>query len=259
MGKQVPFLPKHRIEQDAAALLVEFERAHQVSLKPPIPLEDIAEKHLQLRCDFDNLYELLDLESPASAEPDILGLLRFDDRQIFIHECLDPEEHPAMEGRYRFTLAHEVGHWRLHRTHFVQVAAQLSLFHNSSPPSVVCRSSQAKEFAEWQANVYAACLLMPETLITRAWRDLYGSLQPRVLAARSSAMQGGYMEITRVQRRFGGMVIQESDDEVLARIVRPLAERFLVSLTAMRIRLETLGLLHRELPQQQILQIDHSS
>ncbi|MBK8008612.1 MAG: ImmA/IrrE family metallo-endopeptidase [Rhizobiales bacterium] len=32
-----------------------------------------------------------------------------------IDDSLDPEENPSMLGRYRFTLAHEIGHWRLHR------------------------------------------------------------------------------------------------------------------------------------------------
>jgi hypothetical protein len=40
---------------------------------------------------------------------------------------------------------------------------------------------------------------------------------------------------------------------VLDRIARPLAEQFLVSPIAMRIRLEKLGLLHREVPHQRIL------
>ena len=45
----------------------------------------------------------------------------------------------------------------------------------------------------------------------------------------------------------------ETDDYVLERFARPLAEQFLVSPIAMRIRLEKLGLLHREVPRQRIL------
>jgi hypothetical protein len=43
------------------------------------------------------------------------------------------------------------------------------------------------------------------------------------------------------------------NDELLDRVARPLAKRFLVSPTAMRIRLENLGLLLREVPRQRIL------
>ena len=46
-----------------------------------------------------------------------------------IDESLDPEENPAKEGRYRFTLAHEGGgHWRLHRRLFAKDLAQATLF-----------------------------------------------------------------------------------------------------------------------------------
>ena len=40
---------------------------------------------------------------------------------------------------------------------------------------------------------------------------------------------------------------------LLESFARPLAEQFLVSPIAMRIRLEKLGLLHREVPHQRIL------
>jgi hypothetical protein len=47
--------------------------------------------------------------------------------------------------------------------------------------------------------------------------------------------------------------ISETDNIGLDRIARPLAEQFIVSPIAMRIRLEKLGLLHREVPHQRIL------
>ena len=43
------------------------------------------------------------------------------------------------------------------------------------------------------------------------------------------------------------------DDYVLENFARPFAEQFMVSPIAMRIRLEKLGLLHREVPLQRIL------
>jgi hypothetical protein len=46
---------------------------------------------------------------------------------------------------------------------------------------------------------------------------------------------------------------QASDDQLLDHFARPLAEQFLVSPIAMRIRLERLGLLQREVPRQRSL------
>ena len=45
------------------------------------------------------------------------------------------------------------------------------------------------------------------------------------------------------------------DNEAMEHFARPFAEQFLVSPVAMRIRLERLGLLHREVPRQRSLLI----
>jgi hypothetical protein len=49
---------------------------------------------------------------------------------------------------------------------------------------------------------------------------------------------------------------QQRDDEAMNEFVRPFAAKFLVSMVAMRIRLERLGLLHREVPRQRSLAAD---
>lgn len=177
----------------------------------------------------------------------------FDERRIVIDESLDPEENPSREGRYRFTLAHEGGgHWRLHRQLYAKDPSQFTLFSDPLPPPVVCRSSQAKEPVEWQADFYASCLLMPRKLVMAAWDQLFPDRNPRVIEPRSP-INHPFVEVPRVECRIGVPDCSETDDNVLDRIARPLAERFLVSPIAMRIRLEKLGLLHREAPRQRIL------
>jgi hypothetical protein len=117
MSIPVPYLSDEVIERDAAALLAEYARARGVTVRPPIPIEDIVEKHLKVGVEFDDTHRLFGVpRSGLGLEPDILGAMFFDDARIVIDESLDPEENPAKEGRYRFTLAHEGGgHWRLHR------------------------------------------------------------------------------------------------------------------------------------------------
>src|SRR5262249_5761391 len=113
MTLRVPYMPDDAIERDAETLLAQYAHARCVDIKAPIPIEDIVEKHLKLRVEFDDLHRLLDVPRPG---PDIFGAIWLDSGKIIIDESLDPEERPAMEGRYRFTLAHEGGgHWRLHR------------------------------------------------------------------------------------------------------------------------------------------------
>ena len=253
MPKKVPYLREEQIERDAASLLAEYAQARSIVISPPIPIEDIVEKYLKLGIEFDNMHRLLRVpRSGLGLDPDILGAIWFDDRHIVIDESLDPEENPSKEGRYRFTLAHEGGgHWRLHRHLFAKDPEQVPLFEEPAPPSVVCRSSQAKEPVEWQADFYASCLLMPRKLVMAAWDEMFPDRKPRVLQPRTP-INHPFVEVPRVTCLIGDCYGSETDDNALDRIARPLAEQFLVSPIAMRIRLEKIGLLHREVPHQRI-------
>jgi hypothetical protein len=256
MRKFVPYLAEEDIERDAEALLAEFAHARDVVIEPPIPIEDIMEKHLKLGIEFDDTHRLFGIPrtgiDPAQG-PDILGAIFFDEKRVVVDESLDPEENPNKEGRYRFTLAHEGGgHWRLHRQLFAKDAAQASLFGSKSVPSVVCRSSQAKERVEWQADFYASCLLMPRKLVFAAWDEAFPDRKRRVLAP-ETPVEHPFVEVPQISCSIAGDEWTESAEEALEGIARPFAELFVVSPIAMRIRLEKLGLLMREVPHQRIL------
>ena len=254
MSRSVPYLADKAIEREAAALLAEYTRARGVTIEPPIPIEDIVEKHLKLGIEFDDTHRLFGVpRSGIGLDPDILGAMFFSEARIVIDESLDPEENPSKEGGYRFTLAHEGGgHWRLHRWLFANDPAQALLFGGQAIPSVICRSSQAKERVEWQADFYASCLLMPRKLVMTAWDEMFSDRKRRVLQPRIP-INHPFVEVPRNDRRIGNIDLPEADDKVLDRIARPLAGRFLVSTIAMRIRLEKLGLLLREIPHQRTL------
>jgi Zn-dependent peptidase ImmA (M78 family) len=253
MAKLIPYLADEMIESDAALLLAEYAHARDIVIAPPIPIEDIVEKHLKLGIEFDNTHKLFGVPR-SGLDPDILAAIFFDDRRIVIDESLDPEENPAKEGRFRFTLAHEGGgHWRLHRHLFAKDQAHIALFGEPAVASFICRSSNAKMREEWQADFYASCLLMPRKLIFSAWDEIFPDRKQRVLQPRTP-FSHPFVEIPRISRHFGDLDCLESDDEALDRIARPVAERFLVSPIAMRIRLEKLGLLHRIVPGQRLLE-----
>jgi hypothetical protein len=251
MSRPIPYLSDEAIERDAAALLHEYASARDVSIQPPIPIEDIVEKHLKLGIEFDDTHQLFGVPRQAP-DPDILGAIFFDDRRIVIDESLDPEENPTKEGRYRFTLGHEGGgHWRLHRHLFAKDRAQATMFGRPAP-SFICRSSEAKKREEWQADFYSSCLLMPRKLVFAAWDTAFPDRKPRVLKPRTP-IGHPYVEFSRLDLRIGDLDCSENDDEALDRIAKPFAEIFLVSPIAMRIRLEKLGLLHRAVPRQRVL------
>ena len=246
MSIKVPFLTEERIERDAEALLAEFENKRGTGILLPIPIEDIVEKHLKLRVEFDDLHQSLGVpRSGGGEEPDILGAIFFGQRRIVIDETLDPVENPSKEGRYRFTLAHEGGgHWRLHRNLFAENPAQTSLLEGRIAPSMVCRSSQAKEPIEWQADYYAGCLLMPRRLVFGAWREMCGSLNPFIYEANKANPYFNPRRSSWVG--LGGTTHQFA----FRRIAQEFAQVFCVSVEAMRIRLENLGLLLRDFPRQ---------
>lgn len=246
MTLRVPYIADDAIERDAAALLGEFAHSRGIEVRAPIPIEDIVEKHLKLHVEFDDLHRLLDIpRSGIGLDPDMFGAIWLEAGRIVIDESLDPEERPEREGRYRFTLAHEGGgHWRLHRPLVRPARDQGSLLVNRARPTVICRSSQAKERVEWQADFYASCLLMPRKMVFAAWDEAFPDRKQRVLQP-ETPIEHPFVEI--------GRDFDDEEDRVLDSFARPFAERFLVSPIAMRIRLEKLGLLHRVVPRQRLL------
>jgi Zn-dependent peptidase ImmA (M78 family) len=253
MSRFVPYLADEAIERDSVSLIEEYERARGVAIGLPIPIEDIVEKHLKLRIEFDDLHARHNVPRPENGQTDIIGAI-YGDGSIFIDESLDPEENPVREGRYRFTLAHEGGgHWRLHQHLIKEDTAQASLFGDKSAPKFICRSSQAKERVEWQADFYASCLLMPRKMVFAIWDEFFPDRKQRVLQP-ERPIAHSFVEIPRHQMYgISGIDIWEDDDMTLERFCKPLAERFLVSPIAMRIRLEKLGLLHPSVPLQRLL------
>jgi hypothetical protein len=49
---------EEQIERDAAALLTEYAQVRGIKITPPIPIEDIVEKHLKLGIEFDDLHDV---------------------------------------------------------------------------------------------------------------------------------------------------------------------------------------------------------
>jgi hypothetical protein len=244
MTVRVPFISEESIERDANALLAQFTRARHTEIKAPIPIEDIVEKHLKLQVEFDDLHRLFGLQ--RGAEPDIFGAIWLETGEIAIDESLDPEEDPSMEGRYRFTLAHEGGgHWRLHRP---LVLANTSAVGRGRQPNIICRPSQSKERVEWQADFYASCLLMPRNLVMQAWEDHFGNRRPFVSDwERSCWLSPGLLVNGKPVTERNAHLLADSD---FREIAKEFAHRFQVSVQAMRIRLEKPELLIRAEPRQ---------
>lgn len=221
----VPFLPKQHIEREAELVLTECAETIGAITAPPVPIDEIIELHLKLVVEFQNMRELF----PYG---DVHGALWMREQRVGVDASLDPALNPRKRGRYHFTLAHEAGHWRLHRKYYLEDVAQGRLFGDDlAKPAYVCRSSD-KRPVEWQADQFAANLLMPRKLVYAAWDAWRGNSNAVALAdlrSRSAAASG------------------MTDEVVMEDFCRTLAEQFQVSPEAMRIRLAELELLLRSI------------
>lgn len=123
----------------------EFLAEHHPSGELPVPIELIIEKHLGM-----DIVPLRGLRSVIEAE----GFTTSDRSAI----CIDHDSYDLYPQRYRFTLAHEVGHLRLHRAVFGRGVWDTidgwKAFLNSIP-------DQAHQSMEFQANNFAGLVLVP--------------------------------------------------------------------------------------------------
>jgi len=221
-GPKLPFLTDRAFEDEAALLLSEYGNKHGRVVAPPIPIDEIVELHLGLALEFHDMQKLFGVD-------DVHGALWVNEKRVGIDHRLDPAEKPAMLGRYHFTLAHEAGHWRLHRQLFQRSANQPALFpEGAGRPEYVCRSSDTEPI-EYQANRFASCLLMPREIFKQAWQEWRGGLDPIYLSELRAESASGI-----------------TDELAMENAVRPFAVTFQVSPEAMRIRAEQLGFLLRK-------------
>ena len=237
-GPKLRFMRDQEFEDESGLLLAEFSREHGQVNAPPIPIDDIVELYLGLRLEFNNMQELFGVE-------DVHGALWVNEKRIGIDQRLDPAVNPAMLGRYHFTLAHEAGHWRLHRQLFQRKANQLALLpENAERPEYICRSSDTEPI-EYQANRFASCLLLPREMVKRAWHEWRSDMEPIYLddLRRNQEQILSAEVLRRGGLKSGGGA---ADNMLLENACRPLAEKFEVSPEAMRIRLEGLELLLRK-------------
>ena len=137
------------IEKEAKHFLATFFAGRNTPHVLPIPIESIAEHYLG--------YDIEISDEGIFANPLILGGIIFDEKKIMINAATE-----AHEGRYSFTLAHEVAHHVLHK----------SIFETAYNAQMVCREDANKPIEERQADHFAGALLMPEDSVRQLYRDL---------------------------------------------------------------------------------------
>ena len=140
-------------------LLSDFYQQSDEKLSAPVPVFDIIE-YLGYDVDFrkDGIYK----------DKNLLGGTLIDKKTIEINENLSDHE-----GRMHFTAAHEVGHIVLHVPLYKQKNQK-----DVSEHKIISRKDSGfegnkKNPEEWQADKFAAYLLMPSELIKKAFFKNY--------------------------------------------------------------------------------------
>ena len=133
------------IEEAAEGLL---ERYREFSGKniSPVPVESIAEHLLG--------YTLEITDEGLFSDPNFLGGISFETNTIFVNASVE-----GHEGRYTFTVAHEIGHHVLHKDLYESQVADQS--------QILCREQKRKPLIERQADRFAAALMMPRVTLLK--------------------------------------------------------------------------------------------
>ena len=115
----------------------------------PVRAEVIAEQFLEYTIEITN--------EGIFSDPECLGGIVFNENCIKINSTV--ENH---EGRYNFTIAHEIGHHVLHRDIYLEQRV-------NENNRIICREAGDKPLVEQQADRFAAALLMPKEEVSAAF------------------------------------------------------------------------------------------
>ncbi len=228
---QAPYLNQGQIERIAQSVLDDYQKQQADIDVAPVPIEDIL-TYIGLHLEVDDFTRN---KYFGEVGADVLGFIKMDEKAIYVNRLLDPlENEDAIEGRFNFTIAHELGHHCLHKDLFEDYQHQLTFLEDAdtNKPVILCRYPDddipQRPWIEKQADMFAAAILMPKPLLLKAWVEQFGSDTPKTeseLIALGDPLGVG------------------SDYFGVKRAIKPIAEQFKVSIAAMRIRLENMGLI----------------
>lgn len=128
-----------------------FLQQHHPGRNIPVPIEEIVEFHLGINIvPLPGLHQVLEVD----------GFTSSDLKNIFVDEFI----YKSRPGRYRFTLAHEVGHVVIHRniyrTASIRNIREWKDFINSIP-------DQTHRWLEYQAYSFGGLVLVPSEHLQR--------------------------------------------------------------------------------------------
>ena len=148
------------IERRAEAVLAEVDDYLWAERKPPIPVEHIADSWFGLHVCERSPEEMRAAPGAPELGPEdtLSGLLLPGRMEIWVNA----EEAERWPTRRRFTIAHEIGHWVMHRGYSRRCSAAARAIQPDE------REVEGPDIEE-EASIFAASLLMPRELMKTYW------------------------------------------------------------------------------------------
>jgi Zn-dependent peptidase ImmA (M78 family) len=219
----VPVLSAREIETVASELLQRY--CPSVLCKPSMtPVVEIIQR---LGDRTGLLFVIEDLGYKGMAK--VLGKVSFRKKTMYLDTSLNRERAAA----FRFTAAHEIGHWVLHRYNYKNWQFQSANETGDGlqdDESTLCRlgNRTQSDWLERQANIFAASLIMPREMFVVALKQIQKSIGIEKNIGRI------YLSNTSYSRRDYTATVNQ------------LADIFHVSKQSVRIRTRTLRLIEGE-------------
>jgi Zn-dependent peptidase ImmA (M78 family) len=136
------FLKYSEIEE----LAERFLKEHHPERTLPVPIDDIVELSLQIQIvPHKDLARLEQIDAFLSSD--------------FTELHIDQDHYIGRTNRSRFTLAHEVGHFVMHKEQVAKVNSA------NEWKRIILQAGEGRDLYESQANDFAGCLLMPRDLM----------------------------------------------------------------------------------------------
>jgi hypothetical protein len=166
----VEFISNDNLEHRATQLLRRHQARRKKPITLPVPIESIIEDTLGLHLIWIPIEERPGEIILARIDPSFNGaptIQMNENRRTHFDQYF---------GTEAYSLAHEAGHWDLHYAQGTRTGSQLGLpgLDAHVPEPVLCRRMNDGDRREWQAERFAAYVLMPADLVMRevAGRDV---------------------------------------------------------------------------------------
>lgn len=174
--KEGRYIPEATLEAIARKAIKDFNPALLIGQARPIPVEKMIEEMYGLEIEYQVIRK----------DGRILGATVFEDEYVpvFIEEIgkynlvrfkkgtiiLDASLLRCHDdGRLRFTMAHELAHWLIHKELYSGNSAVASMVKN------IHKSSDVNPAVEWQADKLSSYILMPSGILKTAFYHCHGT------------------------------------------------------------------------------------